>query len=157
MSDSAREYRLGVGILLLNRSGLVFVGQRVDYPGEAWQMPQGGIEHGETPRDAAFRELEEEIGSSRAELLAESGGWFEYDLPADVAKRIWRGRYRGQRQKWFAMRFLGEDREIDLETHHPEFCAWKWVPPAELPRLIVPFKRRLYEDVLKEFAAVIER
>ena len=156
MSAAATEYRHGVGILLLNRDSRVFVGQRIDYPGEAWQMPQGGIDAGEQPRAAALRELKEEIGTEHVRILAESEGWFEYDLPAEVARRIWRGRYRGQRQKWFAMRFLGEDRDIDIATTHPEFNAWKWVPASELPRLIVPFKRQLYRDVLAEFAAILE-
>jgi len=156
VSEPPRDYRLGVGILLLNRQGLVFVGRRIDYPGEAWQMPQGGIDPGETPRHAALRELKEEVGTDRAEILAESKPWFEYDLPEEVRVRIWRGRYRGQRQKWFAMRFLGEDRDIDLATHHPEFSAWRWAAPADLPRLIVPFKRQLYQDVLKEFAALLK-
>lgn len=157
MSAPPGEYRPGVGIMLLNRDGLVFVGQRVDYPGEAWQMPQGGIDRGESPRDAAFRELKEEVGTDHAEVLAESRRWFEYDLPAEVSGRLWRGRYRGQRQKWFVMRFLGEDRDIDIAAHHPEFSAWKWVPAADLPILIVPFKRQLYRDLLDEFAAVIGR
>jgi len=155
MSSSA-DYRSGVGILLLNRAGLAFVGQRIDYPGEAWQMPQGGIDRGETPREAALRELKEEIGTNNTEILAESESWFEYDLPEEFRQHVWRGRYRGQRQKWFAMRFLGQDREIDLATHHPEFSAWKWVEPSALPRLIVPFKRRLYADVLKEFGSLID-
>jgi putative (di)nucleoside polyphosphate hydrolase len=155
VSPRAHEYRSGVGIMLLNRVGHAFVGQRIDYSGEAWQMPQGGIDAGEQPREAALRELKEEVGTDRAEILAESRDWFEYDLPQELGRRIWRGKYRGQRQKWFAMRFLGDDREIDVATTHPEFSAWKWVAPAELPRLIVPFKRQLYEDVLREFAPIL--
>ncbi|HZB90010.1 MAG TPA: RNA pyrophosphohydrolase [Stellaceae bacterium] len=148
-------YRAGVGVMLLNRDGHAFVGRRIDVGGENWQMPQGGIDRGETPRQAALRELKEEAGTDKAEILAESRRWLSYDVPRPIAGRLWRGRYRGQRQKWFAMRFTGEDRDIALDTHHPEFDAWKWVPPAELPQLIVPFKRPLYRDVLEEFAALI--
>jgi putative (di)nucleoside polyphosphate hydrolase len=155
VSKSAQEYRSGVGILLLNGNNRAFVGQRIDNNSDAWQMPQGGIDPGETPHHAALRELKEEIGSNHAEILAESERWFEYDLPAELRGRVWRGRYRGQRQKWFAMRFLGEDREIDIATEHAEFSAWKWVLPADLPRLIVPFKRQLYREVLAEFGAII--
>ena len=146
------DYRPGVGIMLLNTDNLVFVARRIDVSEEAWQMPQGGIDVGEEPRDAASRELEEEIGTADAVILAESRGWLRYDLPAEVASRVWRGRYRGQRQKWFAMRFTGKDSDIDLATDHPEFNAWKWAPPASLPQFIVPFKRRLYAEILAEFA-----
>jgi putative (di)nucleoside polyphosphate hydrolase len=141
--------------MLLNRSSLVFVGQRRDYSGEAWQMPQGGIDAGEKPREAALRELKEEIGTDHAEILAESKRWFEYDLPPELRQQVWRGRFRGQRQKWFVMRFLGLDREINISTRHPEFSAWKWIAPADLPRLIVPFKRQLYRELLEEFKAII--
>jgi putative (di)nucleoside polyphosphate hydrolase len=147
-------YRRGVGIMLLDRDNRVFVGRRVDITGDHWQMPQGGIDAGETPRDAARRELKEEIGTDNARFLAESAGWLRYDVPRDVARRVWGKRYRGQMQKWFAMRFTGGDSEIDLETHHPEFNAWKWVAPAALPELIIPFKRQLYLDILAEFAGI---
>jgi len=149
-------YRPNVGIMLLDRRNRVFVARRIDTPGEAWQMPQGGIDEGEEPRRAALRELKEEIGTDHAEILAETRGWLRYDLPAEIAGRIWGGRYRGQRQKWFAMRFLGGDAEIDLATEHPEFSGWKWVPPAELPGLIVPFKRPLYVALIEEFAPLWE-
>ena len=144
-------YRRGVGVMLLDPRGLVFVGRRLDTP-DAWQMPQGGIDAGETPREAALRELAEEIGTDRAELLAESHGWLSYDLPPELGGRVWGGRYRGQTQKWFAFRFTGSDADIDLAAAaHPEFDAWRWVPADELPRLIVPFKRPVYEAVLAEF------
>jgi putative (di)nucleoside polyphosphate hydrolase len=150
-------YRPAVGILLLNRAGNVFVGRRIDMPAglAAWQMPQGGIDPGETPRQAALRELQEEVGTDKAEILAESRGWLHYDVPKELWKALggmWGGRYRGQRQKWFAMRFTGADGDIDpAATEHPEFDAWEWVMPARLPDLIVPFKRQLYLDVLAEF------
>ena len=151
-------YRPAVGILLLNRAGCVFVGRRIDMPAglAAWQMPQGGIDPGETPRGAALRELHEEVGTDKAEILAESSTWLRYDVPAEIAGRMWGGRFRGQRQKWFAMRFTGADRDIDPAAgEHPEFDAWEWVAPARLPELIVPFKRQLYLDVLAEFRQLI--
>ena len=151
----AGEYRPCVGIILLNSAGRVFVGQRIDSPGDAWQMPQGGIDDGETPEAAARRELKEETGTANAEIIAESGGWLSYDLPEDLRPKLWGGRYRGQTQKWFVMRFLGRDAEIDIATPEAEFSAWKWVAPGDLPDLIVPFKRALYETLLKEFAAAL--
>jgi putative (di)nucleoside polyphosphate hydrolase len=147
-------YRPAVGIMLFNRESKIFVGRRIDMPAglAAWQMPQGGIDPGETPRQAAIRELKEEVGSDKAEILAESRAWLHYDLPTEIAGHMWGGRYRGQRQKWFAMRFTGEDGDIDpAATEHPEFDAWEWTTPGRLPDLIVPFKRQLYLDVLAEF------
>ena len=150
--DIARlPYRLGVGIVLFNGQGRVFAAQRSDTPGAAWQMPQGGIDAGEEPSAAALRELHEETGITSVEILAESEGWLDYDLPGELIASVWDGRYRGQRQKWFAMRFLGNDGEIDLEHHSPEFTAWRWAVFAELPASIVPFKRRLYRELLAEF------
>lgn len=149
---AAPRYRRGVGIMLLDERNRVFVAQRIDFPGDAWQMPQGGIDRGESPLAAALRELKEEIGTDKAVPIAETKGWLSYELPAELRGRLWRGRFRGQRQKWFLMRFTGRDSDIDLATEHPEFSAWKWVGPAELPRLIVPFKRRLYLDLLEQFA-----
>jgi putative (di)nucleoside polyphosphate hydrolase len=145
-------YRPAVGIMLLNRRGEAFVARRIDMPMiSAWQMPQGGIDAGETPRQAALRELREEIGTDKAEILGESAGWLQYDLPPDLAGEVWGGRYRGQRQKWFVMRFTGSDADINLATEHPEFDDWRWVAPDGLPELIVPFKRQLYIDILAEF------
>jgi putative (di)nucleoside polyphosphate hydrolase len=150
-------YRPAVGIMLVNAVDLVFVGRRIDMPAglAAWQMPQGGIDPGETPREAAFRELNEEVGTHKAEIIAETQGWLHYDVPPEIIIEItqphWGGRYRGQRQKWFLMRFTGADTDIDVATEHPEFDAWEWVEPARLPELIVPFKRQLYRDILAEF------
>ncbi|MBM3585819.1 MAG: RNA pyrophosphohydrolase [Alphaproteobacteria bacterium] len=156
MDPSTLPYRPCVGLLLFNPAGLVFVGERADMRG-AWQMPQGGIDRGEAPAEAAWRELREEVGTDRAAIVAETAGWHAYDLPVHMVGRVWRGRYRGQRQKWFALRFLGEDRDIDLDaTGHPEFIAWRWVAPIDLPRLTVPFKRTVYDAVLAELAPAIE-
>jgi putative (di)nucleoside polyphosphate hydrolase len=145
-------YRRGVGIVLFNPRGKVFVAQRIDSPGPAWQMPQGGIDKGEAPLAAAWREMQEETGVTSADLLAESRDWLRYDLPADLAARMWKGKYRGQEQKWFAFRFLGAEDEIDIGGKHPEFSRWKWTSFLRVPELIVPFKRGLYEDVVREFA-----
>ena len=152
-ADDRRPYRPGVGLILFNRDGLVFVGRRINLPADAWQMPQGGIDEGEEPRQAAMRELKEEIGTDKAEILAESRDWHAYDLPPELSgRRLWGGRYRGQRQKWFALRFLGQDADIDLSAHgHPEFSAWKWAKFADLPGQIVPFKRDLYRVLVAEF------
>ena len=146
-----RPYRPCVGIMLLNADGHVFVAQRIDQQVEAWQMPQGGIDDGEAPATAALRELAEEIGTDKAEILAESPDWIPYDLPEDLADKVWKGRYRGQTQKWFAMRFTGADSDIDINTKHPEFDAWRWAAMGDLPNLIVPFKRAVYEQVVGMF------
>lgn len=150
------DYRLCVGVMLLNAEGKVFVAQRCDMKSEAWQMPQGGIDEGEDPLKAAFRELEEEIGTASAEPLAESQEWITYDLPADLIPKLWSGRYRGQKQKWFAMRYTGSDEEINLETEEPEFSEWRWVKHEQLPDLIVPFKRDLYKRVLAVFKHLLQ-
>ena len=143
-------------MVLLNRDKLVWVGERRDMPG-AWQLPQGGIDEGEAPRDAALRELAEGTGVRSAEILAESADWHHYDLPPELMGRVWGGRYRGQRQKWFVCRFTGEDSEIDLDVAGVgEFSRWRWATSEALPGLIVPFKRSLYENILREFRAVIE-
>ncbi len=153
-SPDNRPYRPCVGIMVLNAAGSVFVGSRVDVPGDHWQMPQGGIDKGETPVEAAFREVYEEIGIVRdkLELIRESAQWLHYDLPTALSRRIWKGRYRGQKQRWFAMRFNGTDADIDLTRHKPEFDRWRWVTRAELPSLIVPFKQDTYEKVVSEFS-----
>jgi putative (di)nucleoside polyphosphate hydrolase len=147
-------YRPCVGVMLVNRAGRVFAGQRRDSAVDAWQMPQGGIEPGEEPVAAALRELGEETGipPEAVELLAISEGWTCYDLPAALVPRIWGGRYRGQRQKWVLLRFLGEDAQIDIATAHPEFSRWCWLAPDEVLQRIVPFKRDTYAAVIAEFA-----
>jgi putative (di)nucleoside polyphosphate hydrolase len=158
MSESdTLPYRPCAGIMLANRDGLVFVGQRIDNPGDAWQMPQGGIDPGEDPEVAAFRELGEETGllPDHVDLIARSKEEYFYDLPPELQGNIWGGRWRGQRQWWFLMRFKGDDADVRIDGHHPEFSQWKWAEPAELPKLIVPFKRRIYEGLVSEFAPLI--
>lgn len=155
MSDL--PYRPGVGVMLVNRDGLIFVGQRFDSTVEAWQMPQGGIDPGEEPWGAVLRELGEETGvpPHLVEKIAETGDWLTYDLPPELVGKIWKGRYRGQRQKWYALRFLGEDSDVNIATEHAEFRAWKWADLATLADLIVPFKRALYSDLVRELGPLI--
>lgn len=152
-----RPYRRCVGVMLLNREGLVFVGNRIETDGDDWQMPQGGVDAGETPRVAALRELAEEAGTDKAEIIAETSRWISYDLPEALSRRVWEGRYRGQTQRWFAMRFTGVDADIRLDRHVPEFTAWRWAPMAELTGLIVPFKRAVYAQVVREFSHLAKR
>lgn len=152
--EAARlPYRPCAGVMLVNRAGLVFAGQRRDSTAPAWQMPQGGIDPGETPREAALRELREEIGvgPELVEVLAETPDWITYDLPGELLGKVWKGRWRGQRQRWFLMRFLGRDEDIRLDTPHPEFSAWRWMRADELLAAIVPFKRAAYEQVIAAF------
>ncbi len=155
MEKEDLPYRPCVGVMLINRDGLVFVGQRLDQPGgEAWQMPQGGIDEGEEPLTAVLRELGEETGisSDKVSLIAQSVGELFYDLPSELLGKLWKGKWRGQRQRWFLYRFEGEDKDINIQTVHPEFAEWKWLEPAALPDVIVPFKKALYEQILAEFA-----
>ena len=146
-------YRPCVGVMLANTRGHIFVGQRIDNDGEAWQMPQGGVDAGEKTYDAALRELEEETGvtPNLVSLEAESAGLIPYDLPHEMVPRIWKGRFRGQEQKWYLFRFHGADNQINIVTAHPEFSAWKWTPAETLVDAIVPFKREVYARVLEEF------
>jgi len=145
-------YRLGVGAVLFNAKGQVFVAKRIDTPGDAWQMPQGGIDHDEDPNEAIWRELKEEIGTNNAEIIAQSPDWLTYELPKAVQKKVWKGRYRGQKQKWYALRYLGDDSDIDLTADkHPEFSTWKWADFESIPDLIVEFKRDLYQDIVATF------
>jgi putative (di)nucleoside polyphosphate hydrolase len=152
-------YRPCAGIMLANMHGKIFVGQRMDRPEgtDAWQMPQGGIDDGEEAETTALRELFEETGirADLVDILARSKEEHFYDLPEDMIGRIWKGKYRGQRQMWFLMRFKGSDTDINIETEHQEFTSWQWVDAAQVPQLIVPFKKRLYETILAEFADLI--
>ena len=150
-SSSDLPYRPCVGIMLFNRDGKVFVGKRIDQSVEGWQMPQGGIDKGETPIEAAKRELQEEVGTGKADIITEMDDWVTYDLPEHLIGVAFHGKYRGQRQKWFAMRFTGKDADIDLTAHEPEFSAFQWVSLEELPGLIVPFKRETYKAVIAAF------
>ena len=158
MSDQDHRYRRGVGVMLLNREGQVFVGARVDNPDDAWQMPQGGIDDGEDAWATALRELEEETGipPHLVERIAECPERLRYDLPDEWRPKLWGGKWLGQEQDWFLARFLGEDGDIDLRAgEHPEFRDWRWVEPDQLPDLIVPFKREIYRRLVREFAAYL--
>ncbi len=159
MDKTTLPYRPCAGVMLMNRDGQVFVGQRLDSTLEAWQMPQGGIDEGEEAIDAAVRELREETGvmPDKVRLIAKAPGEFLYDLPDDMIGKIWKGKWRGQRQRWFLFAFEGEDGDIDIATPEPEFRAWRWADPADLPTMIVPFKKTLYERVLAAFAEHLHR
>jgi putative (di)nucleoside polyphosphate hydrolase len=145
-------YRRGVGMMMLNAHGNVFIARRIDTLSDAWQMPQGGIDEGEAPRDAALRELEEEIGTRNATIIGETAEWLNYDLPDALVPVLWNGRFRGQTQKWFCLRFHGHDSEINIATQNPEFLEWKWTSIDSLPDVIVPFKRALYQRIVNEFS-----
>ena len=151
-------YRPCVGVMLINGDGHVFVGQRIDRDQDAWQMPQGGVDKGEEARAAALRELWEETGvpAAKVAVVAETEDWLPYDLPHDLVPKIWKGRYRGQKQKWFLMRFEGNDADVNIATDHPEFSEWKWLAPNQLVENIVPFKRAVYAQVLEAFAAELQ-
>ena len=153
MNFNKLPYRSNVGIMMLNEKGYVFVGQRLDNNQNAWQMPQGGIDDGEDPETAAYRELLEETGVKKQDVrfVASSSQWLSYDLPENLIPTLWNGKFRGQKQKWFLFKFLGGDRDINIATEHPEFSKWKWVSKENLLKGIVPFKKSVYENVLKEF------
>lgn len=153
-------YRPCAGIMLVNQAGQVFVGQRLDNPdSDAWQMPQGGIDDGETARDAALRELTEETGieAHLVDIIGETSEELFYDLPDALIGKIWKGKWRGQRQKWFLMRFKGHDDNVNIATQHQEFSRWKWAEPEALPDMIVPFKKALYKAVLQEFIPTLNK
>ena len=150
-----RPYRPCVGIFLLNESGHVFAGRRIDSRAEAWQLPQGGIDLGESAIEACMREMKEEIGTDAAILLQEHDEWLNYDIPLPLADKLWHGQYRGQKQRWMALRFTGHDSDIDIATELPEFCEWKWLEPEKLVALAVPFKRDVYRTVLNSFSTLI--
>lgn len=155
MTRQLEGYRPNVGLMLIAPDRRIFVGRRASMP-EAWQMPQGGVDDGETPVEAACRELWEEVGTTHALLLRESKAWLSYDVPEKARPAHWKGRWRGQAQKWFALAFTGRDADIDIAAHDREFEAWRWVPARDLPTLIVPFKRPVYEAVLAEFADLVD-
>lgn len=150
-------YRFGVGMMLVNKDGKVFVGKRIDTSSEAWQMPQGGIDKGEDEKTAAVRELLEEVGTDKAQIISQSRDYHYYDLPEEIIPKVWGGKYRGQKQRWYVFLFDGEDTDINIQTEHPEFCQWKWVDANELPDVIVPFKRKIYTEILSEFTNIINK
>ena len=149
MANHQLPMRTGVGIIVLNNNNQVFVGKRKDNPGDKWQMPQGGVDKGEDFITAMRRELIEETSIKNIKILKEIQNMYEYELPKNLVGIIWRGKFRGQRQKWFITKFLGKDDEINLNTQHPEFIDWKWIDPQDLPRVIVDFKKKLYLNLLK--------
>lgn len=157
-ATASLPYRPCVGVMLLNPDGLIFAGQRRDSDSPAWQMPQGGIDAGETPVMSALRELGEEtgIGPDLVVLLAEAPDWISYDLPPELVGRVWKGRFRGQRQRWFALRYLGRDDQIDIATEHPEFSRWRWIGADEMLAAIVPFKHDVYRQVVAAFAPLLK-
>ena len=148
--------RTGVGIIVLNNNNQVFVGKRKDNPGDKWQMPQGGVDKGEDFITAMKRELIEETSIKNIKILKEIQNMYQYELPKNLVGIIWKGKFRGQRQKWFITKFLGKDNEINLDTQHPEFIDWKWIDPKDLPEVIVDFKKKLYLNLLKEIYQVID-
>ena len=155
MDNQKLPMRVGVGIILLNSKNQVFVGKRKDNPGDKWQMPQGGVDDGEDYLTAMRRELNEETSIKNIKIIKEINHTYEYELPKNLIGIIWKGRFRGQKQKWFITKFLGNDNEVNLNTKHPEFIEWKWVDANMLPNVIVEFKKKLYQDLLKEIKLVI--
>lgn len=153
--SSQSEYRLGVGVMLINTQGQVLVGKRIDTESDGWQMPQGGIDANESPEQAALRELEEEIGVVCVELLAATKNWLSYDFPPDLQVKLWDGNFRGQKQKWFLCRFLGENHEININTKNPEFSEWQWVDIEKIISLAIDFKIHLYSQIVEEFKPLI--
>ena len=156
MANHQLPMRTGVGIIVLNNNNQVFVGKRKDNPGDKWQMPQGGVDKGESFITAMRRELIEETSIKNIKILKEIQNMYQYELPNNLVGIIWKGKFRGQRQKWFITKFLGKDDEINLDTKHPEFIDWKWIDPNDLPKVIVDFKKELYFNLLKEINQVID-
>jgi putative (di)nucleoside polyphosphate hydrolase len=149
-SNKILPLRIGVGIVLLNNKNNIFVGKRIDNPKKFWQMPQGGVNKNENLFEAAKRELEEETGIKSIKLIKEIDGWIEYELPKDLLGKIWKGKYRGQKQKWFIMRFIGEDKEINVKTKNPEFLEWEWIESSNLTNSVVSFKLNVYKKIVEE-------
>lgn len=156
MSKYNLPLRIGVGIILLNKNNQVFVGKRRDNPGNKWQMPQGGVDQGESFFTAMKRELLEETNIQSIKVVKEIEGFFEYELPKELIGVIWKGKFRGQRQKWFIVKFVGDEREINLQTKNPEFIEWRWILPEDLPNVIVNFKRDMYLKLLKTIKVLID-
>ena len=153
MKSNSKDYRPNVGMMIINQKKEIFVGKRIDHPSNFWQMPQGGIDAQEIPSIAALREMDEEVGikKNKVDLLTESKDWYYYSIPSDLAKTLWKGKYKGQRQKWFLYKFKGTEKDINIHTEHPEFSDYKWVAKDFLVPNIVPFKKKIYEKLLLEF------
>lgn len=153
MKSNSKDYRPNVGMMIINQKKEIFVGKRIDHPSNFWQMPQGGIDAQEIPSIAALREMNEEVGikKNKVDLLTESKDWYYYSIPSDLAKTLWKGKYKGQRQKWFLYKFKGTEKDINIHTEHPEFSDYKWVTKDFLVPNIVPFKKKIYEKLLLEF------